>query len=332
VSVHAHARRVADQVAYGPAHAEDNELVRRAQAGDRDAFGKLYVRHAGNVRALIGATVPDRAAAEDIASETWVAAWKNVPRFQVDPDGRFGAWVAGIAKHRVAQAARTAARHPQLPLLDHAGAGGLSPEDVAIARTEMARVKTVLDRLTQVERAAIVFQVTNALTDAEIAQRIGATPRQVERARGHARECLRAARDETPPPRPYRTKPRPPEQHPQFEEARQCLLAAELNQSQAAAYLQVPRQTLIDALNRVQGRQPRRRAQPPAQPTRRQPYLTEHPDYAGARDRVLAGELSKKAAARALGVPRSTFRLALARESRAAQPHAGQRVSRELER
>jgi hypothetical protein len=48
--------------------------------------------------------------------------------------------------------------------------------------------------------------------------------------------------------------------------------------------------------------------------------LTEHPDFSEARNRVLAGELSKKAGARALGVPRSTFRLALAREGGAPQP------------
>jgi RNA polymerase sigma-70 factor, ECF subfamily len=321
VSVHAHACRCEDYLAQNPARAREDELVRRAQAGDGDAFGQLYVRHADDVRTLIGVRAEDRATAEDIASDTWVHAWKSLPRFDLHRGPGFGAWLAGIAKNRVANAARTRARHPQLPLLDHAGARGAPAEDAAIARAEMEQVKTLLDQLAPIERAAIVLQVTTALTDAEIAQQIGVTPRQVESARGRARESLRAAMAGGPPaPRPHRQQRRPPEQHVNYQAVRDRVLSGELSKKAAAKELGAARSSLQEAL----ARDPIAIAAPAAPPR----SLRNRPDYPAVRDRVLSGELSKKAAARELTVPWSTLRAALARDRTEMQAEAGMEAER----
>ena len=56
------------------------ELVRRAQAGDREAFEVLVEQHAAETFRLAAAIV-GVADARDVAQEALVAAWQQLPAF-----------------------------------------------------------------------------------------------------------------------------------------------------------------------------------------------------------------------------------------------------------
>jgi len=69
------------------------ELVRRAQAGDREAFEMLVERHAAETYGLAAAIVGE-ADARDVAQEAFVVAWQQLPSLR-DSEA-FGAWLRRI--------------------------------------------------------------------------------------------------------------------------------------------------------------------------------------------------------------------------------------------
>ncbi len=68
----------------------------RAQAGDQDAFAELVRRHQDRViRIVMRMRQFDLAAAEDLAQETFIRAWRAIGTFR--QEGEFGAWLYRIA-------------------------------------------------------------------------------------------------------------------------------------------------------------------------------------------------------------------------------------------
>jgi RNA polymerase sigma-70 factor (ECF subfamily) len=73
------------------------EIVRRAQAGDREAFEMLVERHAAETYRLAAAIVGE-ADARDVAQEAFVAAWQQLPRLR--DANAFGPWLRRITANR----------------------------------------------------------------------------------------------------------------------------------------------------------------------------------------------------------------------------------------
>jgi RNA polymerase sigma-70 factor (ECF subfamily) len=85
------------------------QLVARMQRGDEAAFVAVYraiqpplLRY---LTALVGAE------AEDVASETWSQACRDLARFQGDGDG-FRGWITTIGRHRALDYLRARGRRP----------------------------------------------------------------------------------------------------------------------------------------------------------------------------------------------------------------------------
>jgi RNA polymerase sigma-70 factor (ECF subfamily) len=92
------ARPVAKALSAAPplsADASDERLVAAARAGSPEAFSRLVARHQQAVRAFLRRACGDVALADDLAQETFLAAWRGIGRF----DGRstVRSWLCGIA-------------------------------------------------------------------------------------------------------------------------------------------------------------------------------------------------------------------------------------------
>src|SRR3982074_1341472 len=73
---------------------EDAKLSARAGAGDREAFGVLVERHAGQARRLARSILGNADEAEDAAQDGFLAALKALER--CDPTRPFGPWLLRI--------------------------------------------------------------------------------------------------------------------------------------------------------------------------------------------------------------------------------------------
>jgi RNA polymerase sigma factor (sigma-70 family) len=100
----------------------DQALVARALLGnDRRAFEQLVRRHQGLVRAQLCRLLQgDQAAADDLAQETFLLAWRKLDQFR--SDARFSTWLYRIAYSSFLQLSRTkswAAAQAQDDAMEH---------------------------------------------------------------------------------------------------------------------------------------------------------------------------------------------------------------------
>jgi len=121
---------------------DDAALVRAAQRGDREAFGRLVARHAASIIGLTTRMLGPAADAEDAAQETFVAAFKALSRFQ--SQSKFSTWLYRIAANKCTDSLR--ARRPQDISLD-------AENDESTAAGETADVETPAWKIEQAELA-----------------------------------------------------------------------------------------------------------------------------------------------------------------------------------
>jgi RNA polymerase sigma-70 factor, ECF subfamily len=87
----------------------DDELAERFRAGDEHALRLAYDRYGGAVLYLGVRLLGNRADAEDVTQTTFVAAWQGRGTFDPERGGMLG-WLLGIARRKVVDRARSAAR------------------------------------------------------------------------------------------------------------------------------------------------------------------------------------------------------------------------------
>lgn len=188
--------------------AGNEQLADAALAGDPEAFGTLYTRHYPNVVAYVARRWGDVLSPEDLAQETFVAAFEALGSWnRVAP---FRAWLFGIAHHKAQDELRRLRNHPEPQLEEHHAAPGLgapsscdcaaSPEpDPADRCCDAVALRCVLGHFTPEQRAPLLLQAKGYAT-AEIAAALGVSPE----AAAHREECGEgvAARRSLTPPRP----------------------------------------------------------------------------------------------------------------------------------
>jgi RNA polymerase sigma-70 factor (ECF subfamily) len=147
---------------------EEKELIRRSKAGDRDAFGELYDAYLRQIYAFVFYKTHNKQIAEDIVSETFLKALKNINT--VDPDKSFAGWLYIISKNTIRDYYRAKSSAPHLNIDD---AWDLSDEIDTSKEAEQkflqASVGKYLRILAPRERDIIIMRVWQELSYQEIA-------------------------------------------------------------------------------------------------------------------------------------------------------------------
>jgi RNA polymerase sigma factor (sigma-70 family) len=86
----------------------DEALVAAAQGGSTEAFSRLVERHQQPLRAFLRRACGDWAQADDLAQETFLAAWSRIGRLKAGASVR--AWLCGIGYNKHLTAVRSAGR------------------------------------------------------------------------------------------------------------------------------------------------------------------------------------------------------------------------------
>ncbi len=174
----------------------DGELVRAVQEGDHASLAILYQRYVKGIWRYAHSHLSwDREATDDLVSETFLTAVRNIGTF--DPrQGTFKGWLIGVARNKVREHLRRA--HQILAgeqrLADEATCADYCgpDENLIAAETREAVIKT-LDTLTAEERLALEWKYVESLSVREIAERFGRTEKAVEAILYRARAAFRTA-------------------------------------------------------------------------------------------------------------------------------------------
>ena len=105
---------VPDSMETGTAVSE-SELVREAQAGNDDAFERLYRKHGRRIYALCLRMVSDPDRAEELMQDAFVRAWNTIGSFQ--HKSAFGTWLHRLSVNVVLSDMRAEKRRSSRELL-----------------------------------------------------------------------------------------------------------------------------------------------------------------------------------------------------------------------
>jgi RNA polymerase sigma-70 factor (ECF subfamily) len=155
-------------------HAEMWNLVRAAQDGDGDAFGKLYDQYVDSVFRFIYYRVNDRALAEDFTSETFLRALRRIAT--INYQGRdIGAWFITIARNIVFDHAKSARFRLELSTGEVIEGNEVEagPELTVLTNLTNARLMEAVNALGEEQRECIVLRFLNGLSVAETASVMG---------------------------------------------------------------------------------------------------------------------------------------------------------------
>ena len=86
----------------------DEALVAAAQAGSSEAFSRLVERHQQALRAFLRRACGNWAQADDLAQETFLAAWSRIEHLNTGASVR--AWLCGIGYNKHLSAMRSGSR------------------------------------------------------------------------------------------------------------------------------------------------------------------------------------------------------------------------------
>jgi RNA polymerase sigma-70 factor (ECF subfamily) len=175
------------------------ELLRRCQAGDRDAFAELFRRHRADVARIVHRMADRGADIDDLVQEVFVQVHKSLATFRAE--SRFSTWLYRVAVNVVLMHRRAKRSRPvtlliprEATLLDDA-----SPPDEQVARRRrIEALYRLLDRLSEKKRAVYVLHEIEGLPPNEIAKILGAPVLTVRTRLFYARRELAALLHEEP--------------------------------------------------------------------------------------------------------------------------------------
>ncbi len=145
---------------------EDCELARRAVQGDQEAFGELVRRHQAAVFRIAYRLLGEREAAEDAVQETFLRAWKTLPRY--DLERPFAPWLKKIAVNLCLNLLK---RRPLFPLtMWKHDSNHPPPEEEVVQREQEHSVHAAILSLPPCSRVIIELRHFQGMTYAEIAQ------------------------------------------------------------------------------------------------------------------------------------------------------------------
>jgi RNA polymerase sigma-70 factor (ECF subfamily) len=186
----------------------DQQLVTRAQKGDKRAFGLLVEKYQRKLARLLSRYVRDPAEVEDVTQEAFVKAYRALPAFR--GDSAFYTWLYRIgintAKNYLMAMGRRAPTTTEVEAEDaesHEDGEQLrdisSPESMLLSKEIAATVNDTIQALPEELRTAIQLREIEGMSYEEIAKvmecPIGTVRSRIFRAREAIAERLRPLLD-----------------------------------------------------------------------------------------------------------------------------------------
>jgi RNA polymerase sigma-70 factor (ECF subfamily) len=170
-----------------------SDAVKRAQAGDPDAFETVYHEHAGRVYALCLRMSGDPVRARELLQDVFVRAWVKLGSYR--GDAAFGTWLHRLAVNVVLLAWRAEGRRGLEQLDENAGAPGHGGSGAPGAAEPETRIdlESAIAKLPAGCRQVLVLHDIEGYEHAEIGRLMGIAEGTSKAHLFRARRLLREA-------------------------------------------------------------------------------------------------------------------------------------------
>jgi len=188
-----------DERAHVTEPAELDDVVRRAQRGDKAAFAELFRRHRGDVSRLVFRMLGPSADIEDVVQEVFLQVHRSLGDFR--GQAKFSTWLHRVTVHVVLMVRRAARSRPVFSgeiSTDHEADHGLLPDEEAARRARIAAFRRLLDRLSEKKRTVFILHEIEGKLPAEIAEIVDAPVLTVRTRLFYARRELAQMMREEP--------------------------------------------------------------------------------------------------------------------------------------
>ena len=178
------------------------EVVARAKAGERAAFGQLYEMHYDQIFRYVSFKCGGAGDAEDLTGEVFLKMLESIHQFEFR-GFPFTSWLYRIAHNAVMDNFRRRGRKPTVPLDDAervAGPAHAEMEWRAHVSWTMNEVVGAMDNLTDLQREVVTLRFAGGLSIAETARAVGRKENAVKALQHAGIKKLRAALAPPPPP------------------------------------------------------------------------------------------------------------------------------------
>lgn len=174
---------------------DDGELVRRAQDGDREAFGLLVERHHERIVATLVKMTGDGDLSLDLAQDAFIRAWERISTFE--RRSRFSTWLYRIAVRLAYDEMDRRKRIAEDVEVDTGRADPSPGPDVRVeAEIAAEGLRRRIAELPDLQRAVVVLRAWDGLPYREIAQICQTTETSARVSFHHAIKRLRAGIEE----------------------------------------------------------------------------------------------------------------------------------------
>lgn len=170
-----------------PSAPADATLLEQARLGRTDAFEALVVRHQSLVCAITFSLLGDRGLSEDVAQDTFLAAWRA--RSEVREPESFRAWLCSTARNLAIKARRRLGRTDALADRELPD-GTVGLEDALAARESEAMVWRALEAVPIAYREPLVLYYREGRSAAQVAELLGLSVAAVEQRLSRGRRYL----------------------------------------------------------------------------------------------------------------------------------------------
>jgi RNA polymerase sigma-70 factor (ECF subfamily) len=177
------------------------EILRKVLGGERDAYRAVVKEYGAVVRAALAAHLSTPDVVEDLAQETFIAAYEHLGDF--DPEKDFGAWIKGIARNKLLMHLRRAYQHGSAIEKLRAAAAQEVWEDVGRAcerddRRSFERLRGCFDKLPQRLMDALRARYFEQLSVSAIANRNRSSATAVSSLLFRGRKELQSCMERSP--------------------------------------------------------------------------------------------------------------------------------------
>lgn len=178
---------------------DEIKYIKRAAAGDADAFEQLVVLYQPQVYRLAYRMTNHPEDAADLTQEIFLKAWTNLEKFEFK--SAFSTWLYRLASNLCIDFLRNSRRKPSVPLTFEDADGeeqrievidpAPQPEDALLAAEQQEQLNAAMQDLEPEHRQILTLRVVNDLSYTDIAEILGIKEGTVKSRIARAREKLR---------------------------------------------------------------------------------------------------------------------------------------------